>query len=156
MKKLKRRRLRELRRKRQQQQQQQQQQARRGQNQNRNQKRWEIESVSDSSESESSDESEENDENVANDGTNNVGMNKSGAIGTDAKGKGIDNVSIVFNDAGCPSIKHHAANFMLIPSIYEYNRFQPNLKQLAAAKNEQTAVCTFFFTWFCIFCFDVI
>ena len=33
------------------------------------------------------------------------------------------NVAVVFDDDGCPSVKHHAASFMLIPSIYEFNRF---------------------------------
>ena len=33
------------------------------------------------------------------------------------------NVCVVFDEEGCPSIRHHAASFMLIPSIYEFNRF---------------------------------
>eukprot|EP01083_Nonionella_stella_P295621 1004664_1 len=35
----------------------------------------------------------------------------------------MHNVCVVFDDGGRPSIKHHAASFMLIPSIYEFNRF---------------------------------
>ena len=99
-----------------------------------------YESDTDSSDSDSTDDSDENGISGINNNSTMALQNVNSNTSDSSNVKGIDNVSIVFNDAGCPSIKHHAANFMLIPSIYEYNRFQPNTKH-SNIKNDTSSVC---------------